>query len=72
MFVQLDSIAEEATLSADVRDSSKRDADALKIRLAECEQRLSSATEDVTISRRHCAIAEGLYALILMLVKLRS
>lgn len=56
---QLDSLAEEATLTDDIKDKAHRDCEALKSRLLECESRLSSTVEELTVSRHHCSVAEG-------------
>lgn len=56
---QLDSIAEQRTASEDVKDKAQRDVSVLSSRLQECEARLSITTEEVTVARRHCAVAEG-------------
>lgn len=56
---QLDSLAEEADMSESVRAKTAREVGDVAARLQECEQRLSATIQEVTISRRHCAVAEN-------------
>lgn len=56
---QLDILAEESMVTDEGKEKARRESEDLRHRLHECEQRLTQSIEEITVSRRHCAVAEG-------------